>query len=73
MTTQVYFRAALLCYLLFIGGLVIFIISPALEKNSWTHILLMGILFGLITYTNYDLTSLATKKNWPLVTDVDYM
>jgi uncharacterized membrane protein len=57
---------------LFISGLVLFVISPALEKHSWVHALLYGALFGLITYATYDLTNLATLKDWPiLVTVVD--
>jgi len=64
--------AAIIFYLLFITGLVIFVISPAVEKHSWTHALLFGALFGLITYATYDLTNLATLKDWPLfVTVVD--
>jgi uncharacterized membrane protein len=64
--------AAILFYLLFIAGLVIFVISPAVEKQSWINALLYGALFGLITYATYDLTNLATLKDWPLlVTIVD--
>ncbi len=64
--------AAIIFYLLFIAGLVIFVISPALEKNTWTHALLYGAFFGLVTYATYDLTNLATLKDWPvLVTIVD--
>jgi uncharacterized membrane protein len=64
--------AAILFYLLFIGGLITFVISPALEKHSWIHALTYGALFGLITYATYDLTNLATIKDWPLaVTIVD--
>lgn len=64
--------AAIIFYLLFIVGLVQFVITPALEKNSWMHALLFGALFGLITYATYDLTNLATLKDWPiLVTIVD--
>ena len=64
--------AAIIFYLLFIAGLVTFVISPAIEKHSWVHALLFGALFGLITYATYDLTNLATLNNWPvLVTIVD--
>lgn len=64
--------AAIIFYLLFITGLIIFVISPAMEKHSWLHALLFGALFGLITYATYDLTNLATIKDWPLlVTIVD--
>ena len=64
--------AAIVFYLLFIAGLVTFVISPALEKHSWLHALLFGAFFGLVTYATYDLTNLATTKDWPvLVTIVD--
>ena len=64
--------AAIVFYFLFIAGLVLFVISPALEKQSWAHALIFGALFGLITYATYDLTNLATLKDWPvLVTVVD--
>lgn len=70
--SDVNWTAAILFYLLFIGGLVLFVIEPALTKNSWTHALIFGALFGLITYATYDLTNLATMKDWPLlVTIVD--
>ncbi len=72
MKTDVNWLAAIIFYLLFVVGIVVFVISPALEKNSWTHALLFGALFGLITYATYDLTNLATIKDWPLlVTIVD--
>ena len=64
--------AAITFYLLFIAGMIVFVISPAVEKHSWTHALFFGALFGLITYGTYDLTNLATMKDWPvLVTVVD--
>ena len=64
--------AAIVFYLLFIVGLVVFVIAPAIEKNSWLHALLFGALFGFIAYATYDLTNLATLKDWPLlVTIVD--
>ena len=62
--------AAIIFYLLFIAGLVIFVISPAVEKHSWAHAILFGALFGLITYATYDLTNLATMKDWPLLVTV---
>jgi uncharacterized membrane protein len=62
--------AAITFYLLFIVGLIVFVISPAVEKHSWVHALLFGALFGLITYATYDLTNLATLKDWPLLVTV---
>lgn len=64
--------AAIAFYLLFIVGLIFFVVAPAMEKESWTYALLVGALFGLISYATYDLTNLATTKDWPLlVTFVD--
>jgi uncharacterized membrane protein len=64
--------AAIIFYLLFISGLVIFVIAPAVAKGSWINALVFGALFGLITYATYDLTNLATLKGWSLeITVVD--
>jgi uncharacterized membrane protein len=59
--------AALIFYLIFIAGLVFFVITPSLDKKMWTQALLAGAFFGLVTYATYDLTNLATIKDWPLV------
>lgn len=67
MAKDVNWAAGIFFYLLFIGGLVLFVVSPALEKNSWTYALLYGALLGLISYATYDLTNLATIKDWPLI------
>jgi uncharacterized membrane protein len=49
-----------------------YVVSPAVLKQSWVNAFLFGALFGLITYATYDLTNLATMKDWPvLVTIVD--
>ena len=66
MKNEINWLAAIIFYLLFIAGLVIFVISQAVQKGSWTHALLYGALFGLITYATYDLTNLATLRNWPI-------
>ena len=72
MKTNINYFAAFAFYLLFIVGLVVFVISPAVEKKLLIHALIFGALFGLVTYATYDLTNLATIKNWPLaVTIVD--
>jgi uncharacterized membrane protein len=72
MRPDINWYAAIIFYLLFIAGLVTFVISPAVEKHSWLHALLFGAFFGLVTYATYDLTNLATTKDWPLlVTIVD--
>lgn len=70
--TDINWTAAILFYLIFITGLIVFVIEPAIDKGSWTHALLYGALFGLVCYATYDLTNLALTKDWPLlVTIVD--
>jgi len=66
--------AAVLFYLLFVVGLLVFVIVPSLETGSTKKVLVLGALFGLITYATYDLTNHATVKDWPwVVTVVDLL
>jgi uncharacterized membrane protein len=58
--------AALIFYCIFIVGLLYFAIIPALKEGSLMHAALYGALFGFFTYATYDLTNLATVKDWPL-------
>jgi len=68
------FVAAGIFYLVFMVGLVYFVIMPGIDAASIGKILLGGVLFGFITYATYDLTNLATIKDWPLtVTIVDLL
>jgi len=55
---------AILFYLFYPVGLVIFAIVPALRSGSVTTALLFGALFGFFTYGTYDLTNQATLRNW---------
>jgi len=70
MSSRVNWAAAVLFYLLFILGLVIFVVQPALLENSPLNALLFGALLGLVCYATYDLTNLATLKDWPLVVTI---
>lgn len=64
--------AAIVFYLVFLVGLVVFVISPAMQSNDWKVALGLGALFGFVTYATYDLTNLATLKGYPLtITIVD--
>ncbi|HSJ52183.1 MAG TPA: DUF2177 family protein [Anaerolineae bacterium] len=66
--------AAIVFYLLFVLGILVFVVLPGLEANSLRTTLLRAALFGLITYATYDLTNLATVRDWPLlVTVVDML
>ena len=63
---QVNWTAAIIFYLLFIAGISIFAIYPAVRKDSVVSAITLGALFGIFTYATYDLTNLATLKNWPV-------
>ena len=72
MKPDINWTAAIIFYLIFISGLVVFVITPAVVKNSWTQAVLMGALFGFVCYATYDLTNLAVAKDWPVfVTIID--
>jgi uncharacterized membrane protein len=72
MTDKPNFLAAGIFYLLFIFGLLVFVIEPGLAGDSISTTVLRGALFGSVTYATYDLTNLATLEGWPvLVTVVD--
>ena len=70
LTPTINWIAAVLFYLLFILGILVFVVVPGLENNSLKVTLLRAALFGLITYATYDLTNLATVKNWPVLITV---
>jgi uncharacterized membrane protein len=55
---------AVLFYLVYIVGLLVFSISPALAAAKWTTAALYGALFGCFAYATYDLTNYATIRGW---------
>jgi len=74
MTPKTKWAAAIVFYLLFIAGLLVFVVLPGLQADSLSKTLLLAAFFGLVTYATYDLTNLATVKDWPiLVTVVDLL
>lgn len=62
--------AAVIFYLIFTAGLVVFVITPAVEKGQVMHALVYGAFFGLVAYASYDLTNSALTKDWPLIVTV---
>lgn len=66
LTDRVNWTAAFIFYLIFVIGISIFVIYPAVNKDSVSHAILMGALFGFFTYATYDMTNLATLKGWPV-------
>jgi uncharacterized membrane protein len=53
-------------YLLYILGMMIFAVGPALNSGKWQTALLWGALLGFFCYMTYDLTNYATLKVWSL-------
>ena len=51
-------------YLLYIAGLLIFVVGPAAKADSVGHALVYGALFGFFAYATYDLTNLSTLKGY---------
>jgi len=66
MRANVNWPAAIVFYLIFVTGIVLFVVGPAVEKQSLGQAVLFGALFGLVTYAAYDLTNLATLEGFPL-------
>lgn len=57
---------ALIFYLLFVVGVLIFAVIPGYQAQSISKTLMLAALFGLMTYATYDLTNLATLRDWPI-------
>ncbi len=74
MSQKVNFTAAIIFYVIYIIALLIFVINPSVQNNNTVSALYLGALIGLAMYGTYDLTNMATLKEWPLiVTVVDLM
>ncbi len=70
MATKVSYIPALVFYLSYIVALLIFVINPAVEHQSIMQALYLGALIGFVMYGTYDLTNMATLKDWPLIVTV---
>jgi uncharacterized membrane protein len=63
---------ALIFYLIFVVGVIIFAVLPGYEAQNILKTIMLGALFGMLSYSTYDLTNLATLKNWPVsITIID--
>ena len=72
MSKNINWIAAIVFYIVFVIGILMFVIYPALAKDSIQYLILYGMAYGFITYATYDLTNLATLKDWPIeITIID--
>jgi uncharacterized membrane protein len=60
------FVAAGIFYAIYVVGILVFAVLPALAGGQWTDALVKGALFGFFAYLTYDMTNLATLKGWPV-------
>ena len=63
---RVNWTAASTFYSLYILGIMIFAILPGISAASLIRTVVLGVLYGLFAYATYDLTNLATLKDWPV-------
>lgn len=75
MADDIVWWAAILFYLLYGAGVVLFVLRPAIAAGrSLGATMLHGAAFGLVAYGTYDLTSQAVLRDWPVaVTIVDML
>lgn len=64
---EVGWAAAIIFYLVFIAGLLLFAVYPAIDAGSLARAALLGAAFGFVCYATYDLTNQATVRDWPLI------
>ena len=64
---DVLWAPALVFYLLYIAGLLVFAVLPGLEAGALTRTLTLGAFFGLVAYATFDLTCMALLRDFPLV------
>ena len=64
------FAPAALFYFIYIAGIVVFAIAPALVTDRWTTATSYGAFLVLFAYATYDLTNQATLRNWPVIVTI---
>ena len=57
---------AVFFYPIYVFGIVVLAIAPALDAGRWQVALWHGLVFGLCAYATYDLTNHATLRNWSI-------
>ena len=66
LSNEVNWVAAIVFYLIYIGGILFFAVLPAMKEANWQTALLNGVILGGLCYATYDLTNMATIAKWPL-------
>jgi len=72
LTPNVRVAPAVVFYLSYAVGVVMFAVLPGLRTAAASNVFLSALLFGAIAYGTYDLTNYATLRNWTLqITIID--
>ena len=65
LSQRVNWTAAMAFYAIYIVGLMIFSITPAIHRSSLSQAIILGGLYGFFTYATYELTNYALIRDWP--------
>ncbi len=65
LSQRVNWPAAIAFYVIYIVGLMIFCVAPALSRTSLVNAMVLGALYGFFTYATYELTNYALIRHWP--------
>lgn len=65
LSDNVNWTAAIIFYMIYILGILVFAVFPAVNKDSVISAIALGGFLGFLAYATYDLTNLATLKGWP--------
>ncbi|WP_299472773.1 DUF2177 family protein [uncultured Roseibium sp.] len=57
-------------YIIYVVGIVVFAVAPALKSESMAIAIVYGAMFGFFTYATYDVTNYATLRNWPVIVTI---
>ena len=69
MRNPINFPVAAIFYVMFSAAIVYLASMRGIDGN-WTHAALAGAILGFAAYGTYDITNLATLKDWPVIVSV---
>ncbi|MCB1422457.1 MAG: DUF2177 family protein [Nitratireductor sp.] len=56
---------ALVFYLFYAVAITVLVVMPAVRNGVWWHAAVYGGILGLAAYGTYDITNMATLREWP--------
>ncbi len=66
MADEVNLSIAAVFYLFYAAGIVLLCIHPAMTDGGWVKAAYLGAALGFLAYGTYDITNLATLRDWPV-------